>query len=429
MLVDWQGSALYLRAKVGYTTFVAEHRSRGILQPSQLCPVQYVINKTCMSLLPTKTYLVCATERSGSTLLAEGLNSTGLAGTVEEYFEPRKTFQWVERRQLRPTSFVDYAESLMRKTQTPNGVFRSKIFWHQLPEYFEPIFVQSADYVDLSMRQRLDKLFLQPKYVWLSRRDKLAQAISEVMAIETNVWLVNAHPDWYKERVTHVPTFNFVTIRNFVERFKLYDACWEQFFASHEIAPFRVIYEEFEQDYEGTLLRLLDYLEIERPADLIIPPPAIAKQRTELNAQWAEQYQMLESQGISDRDAAMLNIETLQAQIQHLQMELRHVQAQERIQFMTLNQKYTALAVDAKANNHTLDETRATLHALQAEHDTIKREVEWRRSLPYPSVEIRLRDAYRRMVPFAARAFIARWLSAVRKPDSASSPQHTTTHT
>jgi trehalose 2-sulfotransferase len=32
-------------------------------------------------------YLVCATERSGSTLLCELLAATGVAGRPEEYFE------------------------------------------------------------------------------------------------------------------------------------------------------------------------------------------------------------------------------------------------------------------------------------------------------------------------------------------------------
>ena len=33
------------------------------------------------------SYLVCATPRSGSTLLCQGLKATGVAGRPEEYFE------------------------------------------------------------------------------------------------------------------------------------------------------------------------------------------------------------------------------------------------------------------------------------------------------------------------------------------------------
>src|SRR5919204_6001172 len=36
---------------------------------------------------PSRSYLICATPRSGSTLLCEALKSTGVAGVPDEYFE------------------------------------------------------------------------------------------------------------------------------------------------------------------------------------------------------------------------------------------------------------------------------------------------------------------------------------------------------
>src|SRR3954468_20227873 len=39
--------------------------------------------------MATGSYLVCATQRSGSTLLCESLGSTGVAGRPEEFFEAR----------------------------------------------------------------------------------------------------------------------------------------------------------------------------------------------------------------------------------------------------------------------------------------------------------------------------------------------------
>ncbi len=55
---------------------------------------------------PNTSYLICATPRSGSTLLCEALDNTGLAGHPKEYFEalkktglprrPREYFENVE---------------------------------------------------------------------------------------------------------------------------------------------------------------------------------------------------------------------------------------------------------------------------------------------------------------------------------------------
>ena len=39
--------------------------------------------------VPMSAYLVCATPRSGSTLLCRALTATGVAGRPEEYFEAR----------------------------------------------------------------------------------------------------------------------------------------------------------------------------------------------------------------------------------------------------------------------------------------------------------------------------------------------------
>jgi trehalose 2-sulfotransferase len=36
---------------------------------------------------PVRSYLVCATPRSGSTLVCQALKGTGVAGRPEEYFE------------------------------------------------------------------------------------------------------------------------------------------------------------------------------------------------------------------------------------------------------------------------------------------------------------------------------------------------------
>src|SRR5690349_19289466 len=40
--------------------------------------------------VPARSYLVCATPRSGSTLLCRALSQTGVAGRPEEYFEARR---------------------------------------------------------------------------------------------------------------------------------------------------------------------------------------------------------------------------------------------------------------------------------------------------------------------------------------------------
>src|SRR3954452_14799076 len=100
-----------------------------------------------MSGLPRLSYLVCATERSGSTLLCELLAGTGVAGRPEEVFETleatgrvrqaREYFDGTDPEVLRllpplqaPVAVRPWedrlADALARGT-TPNGVFGAKM--------------------------------------------------------------------------------------------------------------------------------------------------------------------------------------------------------------------------------------------------------------------------------------------------------------
>ncbi len=116
---------------------------------------------------PAASYLVCATPRSGSTLLCETLLATGVAGRPREYFEelketgvprrPREYF-WglrspevlrllpaesdLDRDNERQSSWSreDYAghlQSALLAGTTPNGVFASKMMWGYFPDFLE----------------------------------------------------------------------------------------------------------------------------------------------------------------------------------------------------------------------------------------------------------------------------------------------------
>src|SRR5204862_7996684 len=46
-----------------------------------------LVDKPVAPASPSRSYLICATPRSGSTLLCEALKAGGIAGIPEEYFE------------------------------------------------------------------------------------------------------------------------------------------------------------------------------------------------------------------------------------------------------------------------------------------------------------------------------------------------------
>src|SRR5215213_7140144 len=69
------------------------------------------------SVIPTTSYLVCATPRSGSTLLCETLRATGVAGVPLEAGRPsgEPAAAWRGR--------------VVRRGLTANGVWGGKLMW------------------------------------------------------------------------------------------------------------------------------------------------------------------------------------------------------------------------------------------------------------------------------------------------------------
>src|ERR1700739_2545347 len=100
------------------------------------------------------SYLVLATQRSGSTLLVESLRATGCAGEPQEFFQylphtgmapqPREWFAGVDDesilRLLDPldergtpdtATPVAWREHIRSSGRTPNGVWGGKLMWNQ----------------------------------------------------------------------------------------------------------------------------------------------------------------------------------------------------------------------------------------------------------------------------------------------------------
>src|SRR5437763_8800540 len=151
------------------------------------------------------SYLVCATPRSGSTLLCELLKETGVAGRPEEYFEARshtgvpphpgdylddlpRTGAGIRDDTTPPrapehssllglSSYRDHLIRTFRVGSSDNGVFGAKLMWRNLPD-LRALTATLPEYANLELYDLLERLFHHPRYVWMTRRDKVRQAVS-----------------------------------------------------------------------------------------------------------------------------------------------------------------------------------------------------------------------------------------------------------
>jgi LPS sulfotransferase NodH len=261
---------------------------------------------------PALSYLVCATPRSGSTLLCHLLDQTGIAGHPEEYFEalqhsglPRRPEEYfdgerhaniVERLAYRempdadsrtepnplwsPGTYDRYLEWALEQGTTANGVFGAKLMWGYLGDFAE--LVRGIDgFAGLPLPELLARAFPNLRYVRITREDKVRQAVSLWKAVQTQAWR--------KDRPgapRPAPQFSFRAINYLVRELTAHDASWDAYFLGLGHQPLKVTYEELAAAPEPTVRRVLDHVGVEVPDQLEIAGPQLEAQADEMSEEW-----------------------------------------------------------------------------------------------------------------------------------------------
>jgi trehalose 2-sulfotransferase len=246
-------------------------------------------------------YLILATPRSGSTLLGQGLQATGLAGDPKEFFGHKMAF-WMER--WKTPTFGVYVDLLTHRRATPNDVFGAKLLYAQL-QHLESVARQDPPLADLPLATILSNLFPNLHYVWATRDDKLRQAISWFKARQTGVWGQDKGQEEPKLgrawRFGDEPlqpgelAFDYDGIAALLRQAEAEDAAIAAFFAENRITPFRVVYEEFTPRYEETILDLLRWMDIEAPPNLTLPRPRTVPLADDRTDEWVARFQELQA--------------------------------------------------------------------------------------------------------------------------------------
>src|SRR3954449_10718966 len=187
------------------------------LTPFAFLLIRLVRNGTLTDRKPDRSYLVCATPRSGSTLVCHALEETGIAGRPEEYFEalrhsgrprrPEEYFLGVEDQSIRDhlgersvgsappaaaslwsrAAYDRYLEWAFETGTTPNGVFGAKLMWGYFGE-FVSLLRNTPAYRDLALADLLPRVFPSLSFIRVVRANKVRQAVSLWKAVQTASW-------------------------------------------------------------------------------------------------------------------------------------------------------------------------------------------------------------------------------------------------
>jgi LPS sulfotransferase NodH len=270
--------------------------------------------------LPHTSYLICSTPRTGSSLLCDSLRATGLAGRPEEYFqfrartgEPRRPREYFEG--LHPTEaeeifailgarsrgeedeerydpsrfprYEDYLTWTIDEATTPNGVFGAKVMWG----YFNG-FVTGLRWA-IPGRQRLPIGRLAPSvfpnlhYVWMTRQDKVAQAVSLWRALQSWSWSSDQNPD--ANTAEHL-RYSYPAIRHLRSDIEQHDREWAEYFELCGATPHVVVYEDLRTFLPETVLGILEHMGLRTGRGVTIPQVKRRSQSDDLSRQWAERF-------------------------------------------------------------------------------------------------------------------------------------------
>lgn len=233
---------------------------------------------------PRLSYLICATHRTGSTLLCELLKNTGLAGRPEEYFWSGYEPMWKER--WGTSTYADYLYETVERTTTPNGVFGAKIMWAHLDEFLYRA-RQVPIYANIPTPALLSSLFPNLSFLLVTRQDKVRQAVSLWKAIQTQIWEkpIGDTPLPAKQAI-----YDFDAIDYWRGVIHWQEASWHSFFTMYRITPFTIIYEDFVQSYETTLFKILGHLGIPYPTKVKLTTPNLRRQADEQSEEWVRRF-------------------------------------------------------------------------------------------------------------------------------------------
>lgn len=223
-------------------------------------------------------YCILSSPRSGSTLLGRMLFETRMAGDPQEYFNPPLLLVERERVNNPNLSLNEFLKSMENRRTSPNGVFGMKLHYSQMLGAFK---ARKPDQRMVKWLNKFDRL------IWIRRRDKLRQGISQAIGQRSQVW----SSEDKRAVTTQGLSLHPYDCLKAMQMVAGDDRGWELLITAAGLVPHVVWYEDLADHYEKESQQVIRHLQI-GDENFKIPPPPIQRQATSYNE---ELYQELKS--------------------------------------------------------------------------------------------------------------------------------------
>lgn len=229
---------------------------------------------------PGVRYVIASTPRCGSNFLQRALWRSQRAGAPEEYltssyiqdFNERAGADWATS--APGEDRASYIEFLWQHRSSPNGVFGLKLHGSHLSAAIDE-------------HGNLLRPLQGSKWLWIRRRNQIAQAVSYLRADQTGIWIVDG--EWLPTRAPlGEPTYDYCDIEARLQQVASEEVAWNSFFAAERLDVHVVWYEDLGEMYSAELSEVFTFLGISPSGSF--PPPGISRQADETNELWERAF-------------------------------------------------------------------------------------------------------------------------------------------
>ena len=196
---------------------------------------------------PDVAYAILSVPRTGTEFLCEALRSTNLAGYPKEHLR-LQTESLTKYCRFDPNRFL---LNLMMRLQTKNRVFGTKLISHFLLNH-------------IKLCPALDRTLTDFKYVRVSRRDVVGQAISAMLASKTGTYHIRNETEQkrYRERLvaSQIVPADLRRVEQLRQNYANQNRQIDNFLEHHSISPLNIAFEDLIEQPLQNVNAILSFL-------------------------------------------------------------------------------------------------------------------------------------------------------------------------
>ncbi len=233
--------------------------------------------KSQNSLMKTNNYLLAMTPRSGSSYLCDVMLHTNCFGKPNEFLNP--DFLPVMLAKMQGSSPETYLLDIMQFQQSQNKVAGFKTSWNQFKDFLQVLHNKSV----------LNKF----KYIYLTRKNRIAQAISLYKAAESKIFHTNKNHSASKLQQLENLKYNFQKIQHWEQHILQQEQGWQEYFATNKIQPLCITYEDIEANILQVLQDIAAYLDLDvQKIHVPTKKSVFNKISDQRNLEWAQKFKL-----------------------------------------------------------------------------------------------------------------------------------------